>query len=196
MTSEDTAQDNSYIKWIPIIISIVSVLIALKACTVSNEANDLSLDSNEIARQANDIASNVNRFQMSFQSLSIVRQAYDTIYSDSLNRLVIEKLAGGEEIVDKFNLLRIVDIFEDMGDLFCSGNIYRVNLRTQLSSTIKFACNSSQIYAEFKEGKNGLAMLCYELFPDSLFASTIDATNIGSCKFIDTDNKLSILINR
>jgi hypothetical protein len=86
-----------------------------------------------------------------------------------------------------------------MGQGFYMGRISRRDIRDQLFYFLKTLCNSTQVQNTFKknvgEHRNGLAMICYELHPESIYSKTLDRTNLTDCRFIEDNNTLSKLIS-
>ena len=127
------------------------------------------------------------------KSYNIVKEAYESIYYNNQLNLTVKKLQKQERIINDDNLLKITDIGEEIGQSFCRGRLFRIDIKDQLMKTFETICNSAQILKEYKEEKNGLAMICYELHPTSDFAQTLKTENLKNCKFLDNDNEISKL---
>lgn len=142
---------------------------------------------NRIATEAWKINEANIGFEIDQRSQDYVSKAYDNLYVDKVNSQTIEYLKNNKKIENSSNLLKVVDIFEEIGSDFCQGTAKSRHIRIYLQNSLATICNSTQINDTYASKKNGLAILCYEYYPDSLFAYTLKRDNLTTCEFVDSD---------
>jgi len=165
-------------------LEILTAVLALVAILVSCSANKTANEANSISNEANKIALGAYNLEKSSRSHDICTQAFDEL--DQGNRaLVMEKLRNGELIQDELNLRRVMNTFEWVGDAFCRGDVYHDDIGSQLRILLSRICNNQQVYNFYKGRFNATAILCNDFHPNSMFAKTLDKSNIDTCNFLD-----------
>ena len=161
----------------------ISIVIALSGVFLSY------LISERTIKIAND-AKNINESNLGIQldqiSQGYVSKAYDELYYNADNSFVMKLLRNKFYVKDKYILLRVVDTFEGIGSGACQGTIKFRHIRPYLKNSLSYVCDNQQIIYEFGGKRNGISILCHELFPSSIFAKLIDTTNISTCEFWDS----------
>lgn len=164
--------NNKLFTFINIILTLINIFLVYKA----NFISDLALRANQ---------SSVG-FQVDTRSEEYVSNAFNEIYDNSANAETIQKLKNNEKIGTRAAILKPVDLLEKVGSQFCQGTAKGRHIRIYLRNTLGAVCNNDEVFENFKNQKNGVAMLCAEYFPDSKFAGTLNRTNIQTCEFVDS----------
>lgn len=160
--------------------SILSVVLSLLSIFIAVKANQIAL-----------VAKNVNKDALGIQldqiSQNYASQAYNDLFNNDDNSVTMANLKSNELIKSRDSLLKVVDIFEEVGNGTCQGTIKFRHIRPYLYNSLSFVCNNTQVESEFGKKKNGLSILCKELYPSSIFAKTLKIENIGTCEFWDSN---------
>lgn len=127
-------------------------------------------------------------FEIDTRSQNYTKQAYDDLYLDIEVNSTISDLKNNRNIENEERLRKVVDIFEEVGSNFCQGTAKARHIRIYLANTLgKIICDNQQVNEKYSGKKNGTAILCYEFFPDSLFAKTLKKDNLSTCEFLDSN---------
>lgn len=176
------------------LISFGSLLVAIISLFISSCSYHASVNSNGIASKALGLSQQEYIDDKSDRSDRLIDVLYDKIYYNEINQLVISKIKTNKVIEIPENLLRVVDIFEEVGIKYCGGTIYRRHIKTAFRKDLEFVCDDTDIFDRFPTTKNGLAMLCHEFYPQSKMASV--AKFWGDCHFDESDIIGSFFGNR
>jgi len=165
--------ENKWIAWVAILISVVSA--------------GFSLWANLIASDSKDFAKEANQISLKILSYNIVDRAYYDIIDSGINEKVMEKLRNGQKVSNRDHLVQYVDIFEGVFIDYCHGFVYRSYIKPKLFNFLSKVCHSSQaveaIY-NYNESKNGVALLCKEFEPNSIFAKQAIEDKVSECHFM------------
>lgn len=190
-----------------IVISLFSLYTSYYSNDLSLNANSISLESNILARnaikkadQANKIAEKANIIALgeSKTQEQILAIAHEDSNRSRLNlsenfanetfkelesvRGLLDDVRVNNSVKDKNKLGYIVDRFEYLGDNFCRQIIDKETIRVKFYFDLNGICNNTQITSFYGNHKNGTALLCYEFFPESIFAKTLKKNSINQCK--------------
>lgn len=156
----------------PIIVSLISL-------TISVQANNIALSAWNLGKE------NLG-FELDKTSRQYVKAAFDDLYTNSQKKQIMIDLKQNKIIYDNNDLKSVVDIFEEVGSDFCQGTSKLRHIRIYLKNSLDVICNNKEINDNFSGKKNGVAILCAELLPNSLFAKSLNKENIGTCEFFDS----------
>lgn len=166
-------------KWLAVILSIVGLVVSLFSYFNSTRATKIAFEAKNINRDSLGI-------QIDKNSLDYVSNAYDEIYYNTENSYVMRLLRIGSKVNDIQALLRVIDVFEGVGSAACQGNVKFRHIRPYFYNTLGYICDNKQSLSIYGGKKNGLSILCHELYPNSGFAKCINFQNIGTCEFFDS----------
>lgn len=155
-----------------ILLTIVNIFLVYKANIISDSA----LKANQASIG----------FQVDTRSEEYVSKTYDEIYEDQEAFSVLETLKANNKVNDRGKLLSVVDVLEQTGSQFCQGTAKRRHISIYLTKTLNVVCNHDEVFENFKNQKNGLAILCTEFSSNSKFATTLNKDNINTCEFVDS----------
>lgn len=172
----------------------MSVVALLTSIIFSFRSNQLAKDANRIAKDAKAISEESLKFEMDKRSQEYVENVFSEIYQVNKNLNTIQKLRNQEYIGNKSDIDPVVDLLEGAGNSFCQGTVWRWHLNTILKKTLSDVCENEEIYNIYSYEKNGLAMLCKEFFPNSIFSKTLQIENLSTCKFYDSSELKPIII--
>ena len=164
-----------------LVISVLSILISTISIFVAIKSNQIATDAKNTNKDALGI-------QLDQISQNYASQAYNDLFNSNNNNLItMTKLKSGMLINDRNLLLKVVDIFEEVGNGACQGTIKFRHIRPYLYKSLSYTCNNSEIQKEFAGSKNGLSILCNEFYPESLFAKNLETENLNTCEFWDSN---------
>jgi hypothetical protein len=168
--------------WIPTVISLLALGGSLYSYSLSRQANFLAEEANSIAKESVNVEKDGNSIVRTENSYAKVDQALREAHS-GINQQVMDKIQNKQAVQVMANLYSLVDVFEGLGDDYCQGLIYRNHMYAKFMSDFYYVCSSNQINKELAGKKNGLAIICAEFQPRSIFAKTIEEKNIPGCNF-------------
>ncbi len=178
--------DSENLSRLSVFFSISAIIISLFSLLHGLSANKLSKQANELVASGNNLQIDSLNFSRDLRSQEYVENAFNNLYQESNSLKVIQAIRANELVEDKSKLLDTIDYLETTGSSFCQGTVWKWHINTTLKNTLAGVCENQQVYEEFRGKKNGLAMLCYEFFPESKFASTLQTYNLDTCVFHDS----------
>lgn len=170
------------------LLPIISIFISLAGLYFANQANIT-------AHKALKVNEAVIGFEIEKRSQDNVNRAYDDLYNNPINNKIMQKIRNSVQIRNREDLLKVVDVFELIGSDFCQGTAKSRHIKIILQNSLSYICNNDEIYSQFNGSKNGTAILCYEFYQDSKFASTLKKENLHTCEFVDS-NKFENSLNK
>ncbi len=154
------------------------------------------LQQNRLAEQTWKLQQDNLGFEIDTRSQNYTKQAYDDLYLDKEINSILSDLKNNQKVENEEKLRQVIDIFEEMGSNFCQGTAKARHIRVYLANTLgKTICNNQQVSELYSGNKNGTAILCYEFYPDSMFAKALQKDNLSTCEFLDS-NTFDKTINR
>lgn len=187
--------DSENLVRLSVIFSVLAIIISIMGLLHGLSANKLSKQANELVASGNNLQADSLYFARDLRSQEYVENVFNNLYQESSNLEVIQAIRANEPVVNKTKLLDTIDYLESTGSSFCQGTVWRWHLNTTLKNTLEGVCENQQVYDEFGSKKNGLAMLCYEFFPKSKFASTLQTYNLNTCIFHDSSELTKLISN-
>lgn len=182
------------------VLSLLALVIALlgflqgnNALSIAQNANSIAVDANKLAADANVIQSKGLSFSQDERSQRYVEDVFNTLYQNPEHLKIVQKIKENEVVEDKDKLTFVLDYLESTGSSFCQGTVWKWHINTTLKNTLEGACNNDQIVSEYSGRKNGLAMLCKEMLPESKFAQSLQTYNLHTCVFHDSSVLKSLL---
>ena len=176
-------------------LSIGSLAISYKSYQLNVEANKIAIEANRKANLANNIAVQANTIsekslliadsssvsEKRQRSMDIVEKVYDFLYENDKYKKEIDSLRDYGTYATLNNFKLVIDQFEGLGIKYCNGLVTKENIQGYLGNTFIYICDSEKVYSVFRDKKNATALLCKILYPDTIFASSVNKKTIDTC---------------
>ena len=112
-------------------------------------------------------------------------EAFGLIYdTPAYNGLIYNYFKPKVAMENSEELAGLVNVFDEVGDAYCDGSITTADLNAYLGKTLRLICTNPDMEKFFPSGKNGLAILCQQIIPNSRYSKTIVPDSLGACDFV------------
>lgn len=155
--------------FITIIFGVFSLFLVCRQIEISEHQNEISQKQIELSEQLAKFEERKFYFEVADKWEDYLNEMYDKIkdYDTHLWQIDI-KIQNNEKVEGEYWLRNYVNLFEDIGDKYCSKKILQDDLRAILKNTLWYVCFNQQIEKKYPTGKNWFYNICTQFYPESI----------------------------